>query len=292
MGSFQARADQGATDGRAAARRRGLLLAAAVIVPAALLLLGPRWAWPLFAVPLALAFPIAGPAGLLGAITGASLACALASGRPATDGTSMGVGVLAFAAAGVAVGAGHKVQERTVTRLAEGSLVDRLTGVHNYALFADVLPRECRRAERYGVPLSLVVLDLDRFKAFNDRYGHEAGNRLLAEVGGTIRAHTRASDVAARFGGEEFALIVPGPAGEALEAAERIRGAVGRLRIPVAGGDIVGTTLSGGVAEFGGGPDGDRVLLEQADRALYEAKASGRNRVCLAAREPRWAAAS
>ena len=88
---------------------------------------------------------------------------------------------------GLAVGAGHQAQERDAARMASLSLTDRLTGVHNYAFFADALPRECRRAERYGLPLSLVVLDLDRFKAFNDRYGHDAGNRLLAAVGEAIR---------------------------------------------------------------------------------------------------------
>ena len=138
-------------------------------------------------------------------------------------------------AAGVAVGAGHRAQERAAARIASLSLVDRLTGVHNYAFFEDALPRECRRAERYGLPLSLVLLDLDRFKAFNDRHGHDAGNRLLTAVGEAIRANSRASDIAARYGGEEFALIVPGPAEEAMEAAERIRSAVAGMRVMVAG---------------------------------------------------------
>ena len=102
------------------------------------------------------------------------------------------LGLAAFVAAGVAVGAGHRAQERAAARIATQSLVDRLTGVHNYAFFEDALPRECRRAERYGRPLSLILLDLDRFKAFNDRHGHDAGNRLLAAVGDDDPARTRA----------------------------------------------------------------------------------------------------
>ena len=179
-----------------------------------------------------------------------ALAAALASGRPDVDGVALGLGLAAFAATGLVVGLGHRAQERDAARIASLSLTDRLTGVHNYAFFEDALPRECRRAARYGLPLSLVLLDIDRFKAFNDRFGHDAGNRLLSAVGDAIRDNSRASDIAARFGGEEFAVIIPGPAEEALEAADRIRVAVGRVRVLVAGGEGVGTTISAGVADL------------------------------------------
>lgn len=237
--------------------------------------------------------PLGGPRGLAATGAVASVCVAYASGRPGADGVVMATGVLAFLAAGGAVGAGHRALERDARRIAEVSLTDRLTGVHNYAYFADALPRECRRAERYGVPLSLIVFDLDRFKAFNDRHGHDAGNRLLAGVGEAIRANCRASDIAARFGGEEFALIVPGPAEEALEAAERIRVAVARVSVLVSGGETAGTTISAGVADFESGraDDGTR-MLDRADKALYHSKDSGRDRVSLFAPEHRWAAAS
>lgn len=276
-----------------AARRRVALLVAATALPALLVAGGMASAWTLFAFPVALAMPLAGPRGLAAAAAVAGLAAAYASGRPGADGTAMALGVVAFLATGLAVGAGHHSQAREARRIASLALVDRLTGVHNYAFFADALPRECRRAERYGLPLSLVVLDLDRFKAFNDRHGHDAGNRLLAAVGDAIRANCRGSDIAARFGGEEFALIVPGPAEEALEAAERIRVAVSRVRVLVAGGDAVGTTISGGVADFqnGVGDDGTG-MLDQADKALYHSKAAGRDRVTRFAPQHRWAAAS
>jgi diguanylate cyclase (GGDEF)-like protein len=283
----------GARAEHAAAQRRSILLAAAIIVPTVLVVAGFPSAWPLFALPVALAIPLGGMRGMAGALTCAGLACALASGRPGADGAAMAVGLGAFALTGAAVGAGHLAKERDARRIASQSLVDRLTGVHNYAFFADALPRECRRAERYGLALSLILLDLDRFKAFNDRWGHDAGNRLLTAVGEAIRDHSRASDIAARFGGEEFALIVPGPAEEAMEAAERIRLAVADVTVLVAGGDAIGTTISAGVAEFqNGANDSGERLLDRADKALYASKAEGRDRVSLFAPEHRWAAAS
>ena len=293
MRNSYASRDHEASDLAAPARRRAVLLTVAVAVPSALVLLGVTPAWTLFALPMALAVPLGGPQGLAAATIVAALMCALASGRDGTDGMAMALGLAAFAAAGIAVGAGHRAQERAAARIAVESLVDRLTGVHNYAFFEDALPRECRRAERYGLPLSLILLDLDRFKAFNDRHGHDAGNRLLAAVGEAIRANSRASDIAARFGGEEFALIVPGPAEEAMEAAERIRAAVAEVQVLVAGGETAGTTISAGVSDFqnGEGDRGDR-MLDQADKALYHSKASGRDRVSLFAPEHRWATAS
>lgn len=257
------------------------------------MLLGIVAAWPLFALPLALALPLGGPRGMAFAASCAGMTVAYASGRPGADGAAMAIGLGAFAITGIAVGAGHAAQVRDSERVANLSLTDRLTGVHNYAFFSDALPRECQRAERYGLSLSLVILDLDRFKSFNDRWGHDAGNRLLAAVGRVIRENSRSSDIAARFGGEEFALIVPGPAEEAMEAAERIRLAVAAVTVLVAGGESAGTTISAGVADFlNGTADTGERLLDQADKALYHSKASGRDRVSLFTPEHRWAAAS
>ncbi len=270
-----------------------MLLVATTALPTLLVVAGAVSAWPLFALPIALSMPLAGRRGLAGTTAVAALTVAFASGKPSTDGTAMAIGVLAFVAAGFAVGAGHRAQMRDARRIASESLTDKLTGVHNYAFFSDALPRECRRAERYGLPLSLVVMDLDHFKAFNDQHGHDAGNRLLTAVGETIIAKKRASDIAARFGGEEFALIIPGPAEEAMEAAERIRAAVAEVGVLVAGGEVAGTTVSAGVSDFqnGQGDDGT-LMLDQADKALYHSKDTGRDRVSLFAPEHRWAAAS
>lgn len=254
--------------------------------------MGPASSWPLFALPIALAVPLGGARGLAATGAVAAMTVAIASGRPSADGAAMAIGVATFLGAGAAVGAGHRAHERDARRIASLSLTDRLTGVHNYAFFEDALPRECRRADRYALPLALIVLDLDRFKAFNDRHGHDAGNRLLAAVGDAIRANCRASDIAARFGGEEFALIVHGTPDEALEAAERIRLAVAGVTVLVAGGERVGTTVSAGVAGFEGPDDDASRLLDRADKALYHSKSAGRDRVSLFSPEHRWAAAS
>lgn len=277
----------------AATRRRAALLGAAIAVPSILVLGGVTGAWPLFALPLVLGLPLGGSRGMAVAAAVAGLVVALASGRPGTDGAALALGLASFAVTGLIVGAGHRARTLDVERMATLSFSDRLTGLHNYAYFADALPRECRRAERYALPLSLVVMDLDHFKSFNDRHGHDAGNRLLAAVGEAIVASTRASDTPARYGGEEFALIVPGPPEEALEAAERVRAAVAGVRVMAPGGEIAGITVSAGVAGYHGGEDDDgERLLRRADAALYRSKASGRDRVSLSddAPERRWAA--
>jgi diguanylate cyclase (GGDEF)-like protein len=179
------------------------------------------------------------------------------------------------------------VHERTrrvrdaAQRIEEESFVDRLTGLYTYADFSEAFEHEVRRLRRYGGNCALVVLDLDRFKQFNDRFGHAAGNALLAQVGGAILEHKRDSDVAARFGGEELVVLVPGTALQAYALAERVRAAVGEIRVRVDGG-LAGTTLSAGVAELPADGRNARELFAAADAALYRAKGDGRNRVELA----------
>ena len=101
----------------------------------------------------------------------------------------------------------HRTARRT---LRARSFTDRLTGLRNYDYFSEALRSELARVRRYGGCVTLVMLDLDRFKAYNDSHGHGAGNRLLAAVGHTLAREKRDADIAARFGGEEFALLVPG----------------------------------------------------------------------------------
>jgi diguanylate cyclase (GGDEF)-like protein len=168
-----------------------------------------------------------------------------------------------------------------VERISQASLVDGLTGLYTYAYFEEALELEVRRARRYGASVSLVLLDLDRFKQFNDRNGHAAGNDMLAAVGRELLRVCRDSDLVARFGGEELVVLVPGSTREALALAERARVAVAAIEID-AGGRKVGTTASVGVAETGPGTRSPEDLFAAADAALYAAKRAGRNRVSVA----------
>lgn len=163
---------------------------------------------------------------------------------------------------------------------------DPLTDLANRRRFDQSLESECRRAVRSDKPLTLLLLDVDRFKAYNDRYGHPAGDECLKQIGLALKGiATRSSDVAARFGGEEFALLLPGldeRDGPAL--AERVREAVAALRLPHEGnldGDGY-VSVSVGCATMrpvaGSRRHGDQ-LVGGADRALYAAKRMGRNRV-------------
>jgi diguanylate cyclase (GGDEF)-like protein len=168
-------------------------------------------------------------------------------------------------------------------QLEQISKFDSLTGVHNRRSFDVAIEEEWRRAVRLGNPLSLLLLDLDRFKEFNDLYGHPAGDECLRRVAGLLRESIqRVSDLVARYGGEEFVVILPNTwlAG-ATELAERIRSGVQQLAIrheAAAERDVV--TVSLGVACMVPTPaSGPSALVEAADAALYRAKRDGRNRV-------------
>ena len=233
-------------------------------------------------MPLALAMPLAGVRGLLVAATVAGLTMALALDADGASAAALGVGWLAFVGAGVATGIWHQRGVSSLRRVADLSVTDRLTGLFNYRFFDDALPRECERARRHGHPVSLVLLDVDHFKEFNDRDGHDAGNRLLAGLGETLRAEGRRSELTVRYGGEEFAVIVNGDGDDALAAAKRLREAVARVRVPVGRDRWDGVSASAGVAEHHPeAGDDHRALLQRADDALYAAKAAGRDRAVL-----------
>ena len=163
------------------------------------------------------------------------------------------------------------------------ALVDGLTGLANRRQAEDALEAELSRAQRFGGPLALVVADLDDFKAINDRHGHPAGDTVLRELADVLRENTREVDLAARWGGEEFVVLLPGTdAAGAAQLAERVRAALEGRTILSSEGVAIRATASFGVAAYpASGTAGE--LIAAADAALYRAKRAGKNAVANAA---------
>jgi diguanylate cyclase (GGDEF)-like protein len=174
--------------------------------------------------------------------------------------------------------------KRAKEQLAELARTDALTGLANRRQLDETLERECRRANRNHTPLSLLLLDVDHFKTFNDQYGHQAGDECLREVSEVVKSFgRRPGDLAARYGGEELAvLLVSAPGDAARSRAEALRQAVHDLQLPHAGNDAYGVvTVSIGIATVQSPNQSatPKMLIERADEMLYEAKHQGRNRV-------------
>lgn len=164
------------------------------------------------------------------------------------------------------------------SRFEELAYTDPLTGLRNRRFFLEELKEHLELAKRYGEPLSLIMLDVDNFKNINDEYGHDVGDLVLKKLAQVIEENVRSSDIAARFGGEEFVIALPKTSGEeALLVAERIRQGFKRARININGLEV-STTLSAGVSTFTGSEDID-TLIKEADKALYQAKRTGRDKV-------------
>ncbi|MFC5301032.1 diguanylate cyclase [Azospira restricta] len=161
--------------------------------------------------------------------------------------------------------------------------LDGLTGIANRRHFQETLEREWRRSMRHGTEFSLLMCDVDRFKAFNDNLGHQAGDDCLRRVAGTLAATVvRGGDFVARYGGEEFAVILPEtPLAGALVVAERMRSAIHALDIAHPQGEGGRLTMSFGATSGVAMPEAAATdLVKLADKALYQAKNEGRDRVC------------
>ena len=165
-------------------------------------------------------------------------------------------------------------------RKAEQSAVtDALTGLGNRHTMEDAFPREIERSVRDGRKLALIMLDLDNFKVLNDRYGHVVGDRVLAAIARTLKRQFRPDDILVRYGGDEFAVLLPNVSeGQALAIAERTREAVASENLSLREDDTLSVSVSIGVAELGLHQSLD-ALLGAADAAMYRAKRSGRNAV-------------
>ena len=163
------------------------------------------------------------------------------------------------------------------------SILDLLTGLFNRRYMEESLAREISRAARSQRPLGIIMLDLDHFKDFNDNFGHEAGDALLHELGRLLRQHVRAGDIACRYGGEEFTLIISDSTLEVTaRRAEQLRELVRHLSVEYQGRTLRPVTSSFGAAIFPLHGSNGEAVLRAADAALYRAKAEGRDRVVLA----------
>ncbi|MGH3061022.1 MAG: bifunctional diguanylate cyclase/phosphohydrolase, partial [Gaiellaceae bacterium] len=176
----------------------------------------------------------------------------------------------------------------SVPALQQEARVDPKTGLFNARHFAGALREELERAERSGSPLTVIMADLDLLRDINNAYGHLAGDAVLQGVAGIFQTHLRHSDIPARFGGEEFAILLPDTSPqEAVDIAERIRRAVADERFEVeTSSEPIRATISMGVAGYPEDGSDPNELIHQADLAVYRAKLQGRNRVLGASSEP------
>lgn len=164
--------------------------------------------------------------------------------------------------------------------LKELSIHDGLTGLFNKREFESRMVDEVARSKRYNSTFSLIMLDIDHFKAVNDTYGHQAGDHVLKTISNTINSEVRSVDFVARYGGEEMAVILPNINGEdTFKVSERLRKAISSLPIPVSEDRAIHVTVSMGIATFPDNADTGDNLIRSADKALYNAKKAGRNQV-------------
>ncbi len=170
---------------------------------------------------------------------------------------------------------------RQLTELSNLVRTDPLTGIANFRYFTQALEQEIERTQRSGQPTSLIMIDIDFFKKVNDQWGHEVGNRALIHLARLLQQTVRKLDIPCRYGGEEFAVILPDTNLTAcLPVAERIRETVATTPLDVDGKELV-MTISLGIATYTEQKEITvEALVKEADEYLYQAKESGRNRVC------------
>lgn len=222
---------------------------------------------------------------ILSALAGSLGITAVVLGLTGAGSMVLGLGIATTCVLVLTPGVGYVVLklvyelEASRQRISHLATMDELTDCFNRRHFLDLAGREWHRSRRHGLALSLILLDADNFKAVNDTHGHQCGDMLLREISLACRVSLRASDVLARFGGEELIVLLPQTdlAG-ALAMAERMRAKVAALRVAWQG-HLLEPTISLGVAELRSDTATIDALIHQADVALYDAKRAGRNRV-------------
>lgn len=163
--------------------------------------------------------------------------------------------------------------------LQEQAILDPLTGLYNRRYLAEFLTHEFKRAERENIPISLLMMDVDHFKSINDSYGHKTGDKFLIAIADLLKNNSRGSDIACRYGGEEFLLVLPGTDSQtAYDRAEQFRTQCAKIQIQYETKSI-GITVSAGIATYPRHTEMAEDLILKADKALYQSKQNGRNRV-------------
>jgi diguanylate cyclase (GGDEF)-like protein len=224
----------------------------------------------------AVGFPLACRGRTIGAVVGVDRA-------PSQTAPRFARATIAALLAGIEPGAIALENALRVQRAEALSVTDDLTQLYNSRFLSQVLRRETKRASRSGRPLSLLFVDLDGFKSINDTHGHLFGSRALVEAAGVIRASARETDMVARFGGDEFALILPDTGSEgAVAVGERVRDRIAAFRFLHGDGLNIQLTVSVGVAtlpDVAASADG---LIQAADEAMYYVKDHGKNGIYVA----------
>ena len=169
-----------------------------------------------------------------------------------------------------------------ITYIKDLAIRDALTGLYNRRYFDEIFHYEYIRAKRYNFPLSFIMIDIDHFKLINDTFGHLIGDKVLQEVARLIKRSIRQADIGVRFGGEEFAIILPNtPLDKAIDIAERIRKRIESYEISLNNGKKLSITISEGISSLRKDTVSEEQIIEEADKALLRAKIAGRNRIYL-----------